>query len=47
MTSAKKVKPYNPFNGAKFDDRRISILNSRYCSGKISAGEYRRKLRKK
>lgn len=43
MTS-KRVKPYNPFNGAKFDDRRISELNSKYCKGEISAKEYMDKL---
>lgn len=40
MTSEKKIKPYNPFNGAKFDDRRISKLNAKYCNGEISAEEY-------
>ena len=40
MTSEKKVKPYNPFNGAKFDDSRISQLNAKYCNGEISAEEY-------
>ena len=44
MTSQKKIKPYNPFNGAIFDDRRISELNTKYCNGEISAEEYMDRL---
>lgn len=44
MTSEKKIKPYNPFSGAKFDDSRISELNSKLCNGEISADEYMDKL---
>ena len=40
----KRVEPYNPFNGAKFDDSRISELNSKYCNGEITAEEYMDKL---
>ena len=44
MTSKKRIKPYNPFGDAKFDDSRISELNALYCAGKISAEEYMDKL---
>ena len=44
LAENKRVEPYNPFNGAKFDDSRISELNSKYCNGEIPAEEYLDKL---
>ena len=35
LAENKRVEPYNPFNSAKFDDSRISELNSNIVMGKL------------
>jgi len=46
MSSQNNIKPYNPFNGKIFDDKRISDLNQEFCNGEISKEEYMRRLLK-